>query len=245
MTGHLPPLLIIGSYPKDFDLQSLLLTDSIQKFISLNEDKYTDLDRYEIIADGMTFELELFSETETATTLKQNCTTTLFSSAANPNSQSIGVWLGENLQSGKHLPSVNRSLLGIAKLLGREASATHVCWLPAQHSLDFRHFEEAVEDYLAEGPTPILFQIAISKNEKGLLKTLGLSYFSGQEITLNQPISMSDSETIKRLVRVAHDIAVNGKIDNAIVTEGLDEGEKITFKPSHDLSNLSVEITVS
>ncbi len=243
MTGNTPPLLVIGFYPDSFELSTLLQSDPIRSELSFNTEKYAGFDRHEIIADGMAFELQLFSEAETQNMLQQNSVTTLFSSAAKPNARSIGVWLGEHLISGKHLPSINRTLIRVAKLLGQSVSATHLGWLPAQQSIDFEHFEEAADDYLTGGPTPILFQIAITKSSDRIIETHGLSYFSDQEITLTIAPKMNESEAIKRLVRICHDITINGKIEQQIVVDGLVEGEKITLKPSSNLTSVAVSIS--
>lgn len=243
MKDHLPPLLIVGSFPDTFNLPDLLQSSLVRKNISLTKTKYADLDRHKIITDGMVFELDLFSEEETGNILKQNCGATLFGSAAEQGSAGIGLWLGDHLENGRHLPSINRTLLKVAQILGQAVSATHICWLPARQSIDFAHFEEAVADYLAGGPTPILIQIAITKNPNNRLQTRGLSYFSNQEITLAETPNLSESEALKRLVRISHDIAINGKIDNVLEVDGLDKGEKITFKPSRNASELAVEIS--
>jgi len=243
MKDHLPPLIIVGSFPDRFNLSDLLQSNPIQKNCSLTKEKYAGLDRHEIIMDGMAFELKQFNEAETENILQQNSGATLFGSAAIQGSMGIGLWLGEHLKSGRHLPSINRALLGIAKILGQAVSATHICWRPARHSIDFGHFEEAVDDYLAGGPTPVLIQIAITKNQNNALQTHGLNYFSNQEITLAETSNMSESEAIKRLVRISHDIAINGKIDNALEVDGLNKGEKITFRPSQNLSELTVQIS--
>ncbi|MEP2988795.1 MAG: hypothetical protein ABJL11_03710 [Parasphingorhabdus sp.] len=208
-----------------------------------NREKYVGFDQYEIISDGMTFDLKLFSEAETQNMLQQNSVTTLFNSAAKHNSKSIGIWLGDHLKSGKHLPSINRALIRIAKLLGQSVSATHLGWLPAQQSIDFEHFEESADDYLTGGPTPILFQIAIIKSGDRTMKTRGLSYFSDQEVTLRTAPNMNESEAIKRLVRICHDITINGKIEQKIVVDGLVEGEKITLEPTSNLTNVTVSIS--
>lgn len=245
MTSHLPPLLIIGSYSDSFDLHSLLRSDEIPSNIILNEDKYTGFDRFEIISEGMAFELELFSQNETSGLLRQNCVSTLFSSPAEPDAKSIGLWLSENIKSGRHLTTINRVLLRIARQLGELVAASHIGWLPAQHSIDFDHFKEAVDDYLDDGPTPVLIQIAINKKEGNVLETKGLSYFANQEISLLIPPRLGESESIKRLVRICHDVSINGKIDGKLETAGVFENERIIFEPSADLSQLAVTIDVT
>ncbi|GAB5488687.1 MAG: hypothetical protein Pars2KO_22570 [Parasphingorhabdus sp.] len=242
MTRHSPPLLIIGAFTETFNFLDLLQTDTIQSHILLTKGKYADLDKAEIVFDGMAFELEFFNQTETDRLLQENTLSTLFSSPAAPNSMSIGIGLSEHIENGKHLPSINQALLKVAQLLGKQSSASHIGWLPARQSIDFGHFSEAVDDYLSGGPTPVLIQIAITKDEENILQTQGLSYFANQEVTLTTPFGMSDSEAIKRLVRISHDIAVNGKIESKLETKGLAEDELLSFIPSADKSKLAVTI---
>ncbi len=242
MINDLPPLLITGHFPGSFDLQKLLQKDSVRSVAILNEGKYPGLNQFEVIANGIAFELQLFDEVETKNVLQENCTETLFGSAPKPGTKSIAVSLSDNLISGRHLPTINRALLAIAKLLGREVSASHISWLPAQQSIAFEHFEEAVDDYLAGGPVPVLIQIAIIKSPDGNLQTWGLKYFSDQEIILQPAPDMNDSEAIKRLVRISHDIAVNGRIDNELEADGIAKGERISYKPSSNFTELAVKI---
>jgi len=242
MQGELPPLMIIAPYSDSFDLKMFLQSKRVQKHGNRLGGKFPSLNKFEIIADGLSYIVQLFDIDETNGILESSCSTTLFSANPKEESISLGISLGEHIEDGKHLPTINRALLNLAKCLGEELGATYIAWIPAEHSIDFEHFREAVADYLAGGPTPVLVQIAIISNENEILRTRGLTYFSAQEIELEFPTNMSDGEAIKRLVRICHDISVNGKIDNKIESEGLDTNERIFFEPSHDLKNLSVKI---
>lgn len=245
MTDHRPPLLIIGSDLDSIDLPNFFQSNhQIQTEFSLTENKYQNLKRIEIVYGGMTFEVEQFNKNQTQQILGKYCTNTLFSAPAEKGVESIGLWPSNHLASGKHLRSINSALLNIAKMLGQNLSVSQIGWLPANHCLEFGHFVEAVDDYLSGGPTPILLQIAIAKKKDKTLETQGLSYFANQEIRLSYPLEMSESDAIKRLVRVCHDIAVNGNINKEFSTDGLVQGEKLNFKPSSDLTLLAVNITI-
>lgn len=243
MAGNPPSLMIIGHFPDSFDLSMVLQSVSAGSDLFFNEEKYAGFDRYEISVNGMVFELQQFGISETQNLLRQCNVTSIFGSPANCRSKSIGVWLGDHLKSGKHMPTINRTLLRVGKLVGQAVSATHVGWLPAHQSIDFEHFEETVDDYLSGGPTPVLLQIAIAKSDDKKFKTVGLSYFANQEVALVPPPGMIESEAIKRLVRICHDIAVNGQIEQELEIDGLSEGERITFKPSPNRSSLAVTIS--
>ena len=92
-------------------------------------------------------------------------------------------------------------------------------------------------------PIPALVQIGIAETESGMFETTGLDYFAGQEVRLNAPTGYAANEAVKRLVRIAHDIASNGKIDNEIETSGLVAGESLLFRPSEDHRYLDVSIS--
>lgn len=236
-------LVIIGHFPDSFELSAVLKSVSASSDIYFNEKKYAGFDRYEISVNGMAFELQQFGMFETQKLLKQSIVSSIFGSPADCQSKSIGVWLGDHLKSGKHMPTINRALLNVGKLVGQAVSATHIGWLPAHQSIDFEHFAVSVDDYLDGGPTPILLQIAIKKSDDQELRTLGLNYFANQEVVLVPAPGMIESEAIKRLVRICHDIAVNGRIETELETDGLHEGEKICFKPNADRSNLAITIS--
>lgn len=236
------PLLIITLLPKSFGLEDLEQSSAVSNIALINRDSFEGIDQVEALVDGMAFIIKVNNTDDTANLVKENCRTTIFGESVGVGKSSIEISPGPHLQSGKHIPAVNKALLQLANVVGEELSASHILWLPAQQSIGFDHFSEAVRGYLDGGPTPILVQIAIEKSEDRCFHTRGLDYFSDQEISMNAPEAMSDSDAIKRLVRISHDIAVNGKVDNRLVANGLEKGERISYRPSPNLKELKVEI---
>ena len=73
-------------------------------------------------------------------------------------------------------------------------------------------------------------------------ETTGLDYFTSQEIRLETPVDFPANEAVKRLVRIAHDIATNGKVDSKIEIPAMARSEKLLFRPSEDGRYLNVSI---
>ena len=155
----------------------------------------------------------------------------------------ISLSLGENVGNAKHLPAINKAILKLGRLIGDAVGSTSVVWNPADIIIGFDFFRENTQQYLDGGPFPVLIQVRIDERANGQTNTVGLDYFAGQEIRLEAPDTYTSGDIGKRIVRIVHDIATNGKIDTHITTAGLTHGETISFQPSDDLSILNVVIS--
>lgn len=181
---------------------------------------------------------EIKNKNDTINIVRQVCDNSIFGDTIANNPISIGTLFGKHLKSGKHNTTVNKALLRLTQAIGETVSATHITWLPAQQTTGFGHFSDAVIDYVEGSPIPILVQIAISREENGHFQTRGPNYFAGQEIALVAPTNMADNDAIKHLVRIIHDISVNGRIDNKLDVGEFEQGEVISYHSSPNFSNL-------
>ncbi|QJB68427.1 hypothetical protein [Parasphingorhabdus halotolerans] len=238
------PLLVVAKLSTHFRISSLVKQLKSEGQATYAPQANNASEQCEVILDGMSFLLSRYAPAELNKGFEIDTLANSFCKKPVSDSSAIGIALGENIKSGKHVATINRALLKLAILTGDIVNATHVSWLPARHNIDFGFFVEAANDYIAGGPVPALIQVAVNKSSDGALHTTGLDYFCGQEVVFQAPPDFPENESIKRLVRIAHDLATNGPIDNAIETSGLDVDETIRFQPSGDSKHLSVEIIV-
>ena len=239
-----PPLLVIAALPESFNLSELEFSGNQKNQTVINQVKFQELQIVEVVLNGMAFILTHYTAEETRENFGIAQLETIFSERPKEKAASIGLTFGENLTSGKHVPAINQALLKLAAMVGESVSASHIAWLPAKQNVDFNYFLEAVDEYVAGGPMPALVQIKVEEKGNGLFVTTGLEYFSGQEIHLQAPAGFPATEAIKRMVRISHDIATNGKIDNDIDTAGMVAGEQISFRTNANGSRVLVEITL-
>ncbi|VAW04723.1 hypothetical protein MNBD_ALPHA04-1722 [hydrothermal vent metagenome] len=236
------PLILLAELPKDFQLSDLNLSGKNGERILFNTQKYSDLEVIEAILDGMAFTLTHLTRDETHQNLEIEKLSKIFCKTPRYTVSGIAISLGDNLSGGGHITPVNRALLELGYMIGQDIQAQAIIWVPANQLVGFDYFGEATRQYVDGGPLPILVQVAIKDNEDQSFQTTGLSYFAGQEIFLSAPEEYTSSDTIKRLVRIAHDIATNGRIDNEVETDGLVDGERISFTPDAEKKRVHVKI---
>ncbi len=226
------PLLIMADIPQSFCLTDLILSEQAMEIIGLNPSQYHN--QMEAVISGMTFSLIHYSTEEIDQSLPTTDLEHIFCEPTELKLSGIGIALGENIKSAKHSETINRALLQLTSYVGQSIKATAIIWRPAQLQIGFDYFAGATDHYLKGGPFPVLAQIAVSKTTEGSFLTSGLSYFSGQEATINTPTGYAPNQVIKRLVRIAHDIATNGKVEKSIETDGFIPGEILSLIPRED-----------
>lgn len=141
--------------------------------------------------------------------------------------------LGSHVKEGRKNPAVIASLFRLARELITAAKPIAVMWNVSQTMTDPNYFADAVDHYANGGPFPILSTINFMfENDK--VHTLGLAYFSNQEICYSGP-SLNQSDAMKRVMRIVHDVAANGAYTNNIEVSGLEPNEKIAITLNDDI----------
>lgn len=239
------PILIMADIPDMFCLADLKLSDQAADIITLIPSQYQNRDRLKAMIGGMSFTLTHLDTSEIDQTFTISDMEHIFCKPPTKKTPGIGIALDEHIMSARHSQTVNRALLQLARHVGQSLNAATIVWQPAQLHIGFDYFIGATDHYIAGGPFPVLAQIAISETAKGEFQTSGLSYFSDQEITITAPAGYAPNEVVKRLVRIAHDIATNGKIEAKIETDGFVSGETLVLTPQDDGQSVEIIIAAS
>lgn len=239
------PILIMADIPDIFCLADLKLSDQAAEVITLTPSRYQSRDKLEAMIGGMSFSLIHLDTSKIDQTFMISDMDHIFCAPLSKKIPGIGIALGEHIMSAKHSKTVNRALLQLARHVGQSLNAASIVWQPAQLHIGFDYFVGATDHYIAGGPFPVLAQIAISETAKGQFQTSGLSYFSDQEIRISAPAGYAPNEVIKRLVRIAHDIATNGKIETKTTTDGFISGETLFLNPQDNGQSVEVIISAS
>ncbi len=237
-----PPLLIIADIPAGFDLMQLSWPAEAQDRISINPAKFSDVEMAEIVIDGLTFCLARFAAAETVQRSGTGRFEHLFCGPPSPDDSAIGIGMRDVVSSARHLPMANHRLLQLGKWIGESLAAAAAAWLPSGKLASFAYFQEVTNLYLAGGPFPGLFQTSFVEDGEGVIRTAGLSYFSGQEVRLTAPTHYSRTDVTNRLVRLIDDLATNGRIETPSRSRGMVDSERLTFLPSKDLSLVDIII---
>jgi hypothetical protein len=237
-----PALLIIAPLTDDFDLAQMLWCEAARERISVNHAKFKNLEMVEVIVDAMPFLLSRLTASETSQKFATTKYPAPFRDLPSPGDSAIGIDLGDNLTSARHLPDINRRLLLLGQWIGGSLKASAAAWMPSRQVANIADYNEIVRQYLAGGPFPTLFQTSFSEVRHGYFVTTGLHYFAGQEIRLTAPPYERLDDVTERLVPIIADIATNGKIDRPARSEGVVEGEILIYSPSNDLGHVDIAI---
>ncbi len=240
--NRLPPLLIVSPLTSASDLTQLPLTEAAKSKISVNPAKFQGMEMVEVIVDAMPFLLTRLTAAEARKIFTAEKCELIFCDPPSEYDTAIGIALGDDLISGKHLPEINRRLLSLGQWIGDSLGATAAAWLPARRVTSFAWFDEAVNQYLDGGPFPALFQASVSEVRRGYFITIGLDYLTGQEIHLITPDNYDLARVTRHLTRIIDSIFTHGKIVKPTRSEGLDESETLIYTPRTDLTEVHIEI---
>lgn len=211
--------------------------------MSVNRAKFKNLEMAEVIVDAMTFQILRLTAAEARRKLTAEKSELIFCDLPSSAETVIGVAPGANLSSARHIPEVNRRLLLLGKWIGESLAATAAAWMPSRRVVNFSGFHHAVDQYRAGGPFPALFRTSVSEVRSGHFVTKGLHYFAGQEVRLTAPVGYDLAAVSRHLVRIIDDITTHGRIVRPARSEGLVQGEFLTYTPSDNLAHVEVSIS--
>lgn len=154
----------------------------------------------------------------------------------------ISIELGNHLAGGEKIPAVVKAMLSAASAIGQATAAFAVMWLPAKTVSGFDYFARVVAEYDHGGVFPVLALVNFKKEDDGTIRSSGLEWLAGQELVV-APSLLSDSELMRRILRVAHDLAVSGAIIDDIELAGIEADERIILSPEMGERTLKMRTT--
>ena len=138
-----------------------------------------------------------------------------------------------------------REVLKLAMLLVDLCDAEQFYWSPADLWSDAAHCRLAVAEMLDSGMPPVLHLVAfVDADHGGGIRTRGLSHFCGQELSLWPVDGMDRLAQMRRLVRLALDMTMNGPITAPRRFPGLVAGEVIQIQPRPAVSGMPLVVEV-
>jgi hypothetical protein len=154
----------------------------------------------------------------------------------------LAIELGENVKGGEVIAPIIRALLSLSDRLGEALEAKAVYWRAADILSGFDYFSQAVRDYDGGGVFPVLALIHFDRNTAGLVASKGLAFLCEQEIHFALGM-MPPEEGMRRVIRVAHDLATNGPITAPLELSGFEASECLTLSPDAAGRMVSFQIT--
>lgn len=141
---------------------------------------------------------------------------------------------GIHLAAGANTLPVMRGLCSIACDLVRHfAGIEAVAWPPAGTGIGRRYFESVTSAWLEGGAFPALGLTAFRQMPEGALQSVGLSFWVGQELQIEPPLSADTVAAARLGVRLVNHLVMVGGIDRSERVVGPD-GSRLVMRPSRN-----------
>ncbi|MCK0128512.1 DUF3383 domain-containing protein [Erythrobacter sp. F6033] len=88
-----------------------------------------------------------------------------------------------------------------------------VVWKPASSLIGRRYFESVASAWLEGGPFPALGLTSFKVTNDGALQTVGLDYWTGQELRIEPSLSSDKIEATRLGARIVNQLVISGKLE--------------------------------
>lgn len=143
--------------------------------------------------------------------------------------EAITLMPGHHLSGGHAMIPVVQAMLGLAGHIALPLDVAAVCWHPAQSWMEPQYFSRIALGWLSGGPFPALGLTALEHASEGV-RSVGLAFFSGQELLVERRDGESPAQTAKLAVRFIDYVVANGPFRRELEFEG-QQGELLRVVP--------------
>ncbi len=212
--------------------------------ISVEDAAVTSLSSYRFAKQGLTFDLHADKMVAGFRKYQRVFSTQSLDDFRAAFSISVGLNLGDGIK----IPAIARAYLEFAAQLATDLNARSVAANHATLLTDCSYFVESVEAYRNQGPFPALAVIAFDRIDDGRsIQTRGLGAFSSQELLFDGG-GLEEVDIMHRMIRLVHDICVNGPVlhpehvrdldgDGTIILEPVENGRMVKASIQYGLIN--------
>ncbi len=141
---------------------------------------------------------------------------------------------GPHLSGGERTLPVVRVMAGmVASLSTRLPSLLAVGWPPARAIISPGFFRTTVEAWNSGGPFPALGLTSFKRADNGNLESVGLAYFTGQELQLDADFVTDRAQATQLAIRLVNQLVQHGtmKVAEAIMAP---DGTQLRLEPASD-----------
>ena len=191
----------------------------------------------ELLAGGLTFDLSGLAPAVPAPAAPQRHRFAL--GEAELGLEAVSLVPGAHLAGGEALLPIVRMMTGLAVTLASLPGVVAVAWHPARSWIERQYFIRVAVSWLGGGAFPALGLTALVRDPGGLLRSEGLSFFTGQEIAIAAPAEDDPGDVAKLGIRLIHRLVEVGTIREE--TEfPTDDGGSVRVVPGRDHRTLHV-----
>jgi hypothetical protein len=144
---------------------------------------------------------------------------------------------GPHLEGGGNLLPVVRSQMALAAELASLTGIQAVGWEPARSLSSPAHFIRSVTRWLEGGVFPGLGLTALAEVEDGGLRSEGLAFFTGQELSIGSELARDKAAAARLVLRLIHELVeaggiaapehITGPEGEALLLEPIDKGQVV------------------
>lgn len=147
--------------------------------------------------------------------------------------EAVTLFPGGHIAGGGGMIPVVRTMIGLAAAMALTLEVKAVCWHPARSCMEPGYFTRLAGNWLSGGPFPALGLTAVTATERGVMVSVGLDFFAGQEVRFEKQGELPRAEVVKRVVRVINHIVDQGPI-TALQEIRDSDGRSLLAEPSRD-----------
>ena len=154
--------------------------------------------------------------------------------------EAVAIMPGPHIATAARNIPVVRTMLGLACDLVRHfGDVVAVSWSPSHSAIGRRFFESVTAAWLDGGAFPALGLTAFAESGDGALASVGLDYWTGQELRIEPPLALDKVAATRLGIRLVNQLVLAGRVD-------LDErviapdGTRLVLRPSRDRATISV-----
>lgn len=139
---------------------------------------------------------------------------------------------GQHLTGGEAAMPVVKGMVALARDLTHHFDdLAAVVWPPASSAIGRRYFESVITAWDEGGPFPALGLTAFRESVDGALQSVGLGYWIGQELRIEQPISADKVSATRLGARLINQLVLIGGLEESERVVAPD-GMRLVMRPS-------------
>ena len=186
----------------------------------------------ELLIDGMTFDLRGLGEGDPVAPARYEYRFDCPSDLLESRKEALRLEPGPHLASGAHTLPIVRGQMALASLLaGTMPGLDAIGWGPSGCLMGVSYFRSVIDAWVGGGPFPALALTAFRPTMDDALQSVGLAFFTGQEVRL-EPALVSDRTAATRLgVRLVNLLVGTGRLEAPETITGPDGGP-LRLEPS-------------
>ncbi len=188
----------------------------------------------ELLRDGLTFDLLGLAPGDVCAFPDLENRFDLEGSLGSARFETLQLEPGQNLKGGENTVPVVRSMIGLARDLTQHfESLEAISWPHAKSAIGRRYFESISTAWLEGGAFPALGLTAFRETIDGALQSVGLNFWIGQELRIEQPLAADKVAATRLGVRIINQLILLGGLEDSERIAAPD-GTRLVMRPSRN-----------